>query len=137
MIVCNISEQDKPSPEERVVNIDSIPVYSVFKFLCSKYTGRIYLLTHENVELDMNFVPLDVEMENLDALPELLLHPSNLKLVQRFVREWNRYSTLTNTCNTQTEDGLNQLIINLQSDSFLSQVLHANCICEALKYNMV
>ncbi|KAJ8308699.1 hypothetical protein KUTeg_013573 [Tegillarca granosa] len=37
-----------------------------------------------------NFMPLDVELGNQDDLPDILLHPSNMKLVQRFVREWNR-----------------------------------------------
>jgi len=45
--------------------------------------------------LDINFTPLDVEMENYPELPELLLRPENLKLVKRFVREWNRFVTNT------------------------------------------
>ena len=34
-------------------------------------------------------------MGNLDDLPDLLLHPSNLRLVQRFVREWQRWVSIS------------------------------------------
>ena len=33
------------SSEMRVVNLDSIPVYSAFHYQCSKYTGRVYVLS--------------------------------------------------------------------------------------------
>ena len=39
----------------------------------------------------MNFIPTDIDIGNHDDLPDLLLHPSNLRLVQKFVREWQRY----------------------------------------------
>ncbi len=44
----------------------------------------------DRAPLNVNFVPLDIECENYAELPDLLLHPENLKLVKRFVREWNR-----------------------------------------------
>lgn len=31
--------------ERRVVDLDSVPVHTMFKYQCSKYTDRIYLLT--------------------------------------------------------------------------------------------
>lgn len=41
--------------------------------------------------LRANFIPLDIELNNQGNLPDLLLHPHNLRLVQKFLREWNRY----------------------------------------------
>lgn len=51
---------------------------------------HMYVLQDGN-SLDANFLPLDVELGNHDALPDLLLHPDNLRLAERFVREWNRW----------------------------------------------
>ncbi|KAK2166038.1 hypothetical protein LSH36_43g04079 [Paralvinella palmiformis] len=73
----------------RLVDLDNVPVYNLFKYCCSKNTSRIYLYDEAEKSLDINFTPLDVEMENYPELPELLLRPENLKLVKRFVREWN------------------------------------------------
>ncbi|XP_060588845.1 DNA annealing helicase and endonuclease ZRANB3-like [Ruditapes philippinarum] len=74
--------------EKRIVNLDTIPVYTMLKYQCSKYTDRVYLLTQEEEALNVNFIPSDVQFGNDDGLPDLLLHPDNLRLVQRFVREW-------------------------------------------------
>ena len=41
--------------------------------------------------LNINFVALDVELENYAELPDVLLHPQNFKLVRRFIRQWNRF----------------------------------------------
>ena len=40
--------------------------------------------------LHVNFLPMDIEVENSEALPDILLHPHNLRIVQKFVREWQR-----------------------------------------------
>lgn len=77
--------------EKPLVDLDKITAYPMFKYHCSKYTGRIYVLTPDRVSLEANFIPMDIEVENWDALPDVLLHPQNLRLVKRFVREWSRY----------------------------------------------
>ncbi|XP_033734457.1 DNA annealing helicase and endonuclease ZRANB3-like isoform X2 [Pecten maximus] len=73
----------------RVVDLDKVTVHSHLLYCCSRYTGRVYLFDQDSHSLDANFLPLDVELGNQDALPDLLLHPNNLRLVERFVREWN------------------------------------------------
>ncbi|XP_052270914.1 DNA annealing helicase and endonuclease ZRANB3-like isoform X3 [Dreissena polymorpha] len=92
MMAAQPTDVPAPSPEKRMVDIDCIPVYNLFYYVCSKYTGRVYLLTPDRLPLNVNFVPTDVEVGNLDGLPDVLIHPANLKHVQRFVREWNSLS---------------------------------------------
>ncbi|KAK3611454.1 hypothetical protein CHS0354_032734 [Potamilus streckersoni] len=77
------------SESTRVVDFNKLPVYSMFQFICSKYTGRVYLYDQDGTPLHINFLPMDIEVGNHDDLPDLLLHPNNIQLVQRFVREWN------------------------------------------------
>ncbi|XP_069116128.1 DNA annealing helicase and endonuclease ZRANB3-like isoform X2 [Argopecten irradians] len=85
----NASQDTSPSTNVRVVDLDNVTVHSHLLYCCSRYTGRVYLYNHEARSLDSNFLPLDVELGNQDALPDLLLHPENLRLAERFVREWN------------------------------------------------
>ncbi|OWF54351.1 DNA annealing helicase and endonuclease ZRANB3-like isoform X2 [Mizuhopecten yessoensis] len=81
-----------PQANVRVVDLDTVTVHKCLMYCCSRYTGRVYLFDWEGNSLEANFLPLDVELGNQDALPDLLLHPDNLRLVERFVREWNSLS---------------------------------------------
>ncbi|KAK7505565.1 hypothetical protein BaRGS_00003310 [Batillaria attramentaria] len=69
-------------------------VHNFFLFCCSTYTGRVYIFNEHGESLSANFQPLDVELENIDNLPQLLHHPHHLRTVQTFVRQWN---SLTDT----------------------------------------
>ena len=51
---------------------------------------NLFNLLQRDDPLNINFIPIDVDVGNHDDLPDLLLHPSNLRLVQKFVREWQR-----------------------------------------------
>ncbi|XP_060077522.1 DNA annealing helicase and endonuclease ZRANB3-like [Ylistrum balloti] len=73
----------------RIVDLDMVTIHTHLMYCCSRYTGRVYLFDSEGLSLEANFLPLDIELGNQDALPDLLLHPDNLRLVERFVREWN------------------------------------------------
>ncbi|XP_071080928.1 DNA annealing helicase and endonuclease ZRANB3-like [Haliotis cracherodii] len=64
-------------------------VFPAFLYCCSFYTGRVYLFQQDGTSLSENFLPLDVEMGNMEQLPAVLHHHGNLRLVQKFVREWN------------------------------------------------
>ncbi|XP_052770121.1 DNA annealing helicase and endonuclease ZRANB3-like [Mya arenaria] len=91
-----IAAQDTDVPEReeegRVVDIENLPVYSRLSFQVSRHTGRVYLHGPDGAPLHVNFVPTDVEVGNTDSLPDVLLHPANLRLAQRFVREWSSLS---------------------------------------------
>ncbi|XP_050404598.1 DNA annealing helicase and endonuclease ZRANB3 [Patella vulgata] len=64
-------------------------IYKYFTYCCSKYTGRVYIFDEEEEPLNINFLPLDIEVGNIDNLPQLLQYQTHLRLVQKFVREWN------------------------------------------------
>ncbi|KAK6183076.1 hypothetical protein SNE40_010622 [Patella caerulea] len=76
---------------ESASNDTNIPekIYKYFTYCCSKYTGRVYIFDEEEEPLNINFVPLDIEVGNIDNLPQLLQYQNHLRLVQKFVREWN------------------------------------------------
>ncbi|ESP02276.1 hypothetical protein LOTGIDRAFT_138707 [Lottia gigantea] len=86
------SQENKTSPivNNKVLNI-SIPetVYKIFLYCGSRYTGRIYIFDENEEALNINFVPLDIELNNIDDLPDLLKYRPHLRLIQNFVREWN------------------------------------------------
>ncbi|XP_013069197.2 LOW QUALITY PROTEIN: DNA annealing helicase and endonuclease ZRANB3-like [Biomphalaria glabrata] len=63
-------------------------------FSCSLYTGRIYVYNQDGLSLEASFLPIDIELGNLSELPSILQLSPNLKLLQKFVREW---SSLTET----------------------------------------
>ncbi|XP_041355176.1 DNA annealing helicase and endonuclease ZRANB3-like [Gigantopelta aegis] len=65
------------------------PVSSSFLYCCSRYTGRVYLFDSAGEALNVNFLPLDIEMDNICELPEILQLPAHLRQVQKFTREWN------------------------------------------------
>ncbi|KAH9519017.1 Swi SNF matrix associated, actin dependent regulator of chromatin [Bulinus truncatus] len=69
-------------------------VYKCLMFSCSVYTGRIYVYNEAGTSLEASFLPIDIEMGNLSELPSFLQLPANLRLLQKFVREW---SSLTET----------------------------------------
>ncbi|KAI0243026.1 DNA annealing helicase and endonuclease ZRANB3 [Lamellibrachia satsuma] len=49
----------------------------------------ILIYNYAKEPLNVNFFPLDVEMSNYGELPDLLLHPANLRPVRRYLRQWN------------------------------------------------
>ena len=51
---------------------------------------HVSCLLQSGQSLKASFLPLDVELDNVSELPELLHHHQHLRLVQNFVRQWNR-----------------------------------------------
>lgn len=80
--------REKFEPEFSTIYHEKLPVHCIFIFMMVfKKTDFL----QNGAPLRTNFVPLDVELNNQGNLPDLLLHPHNLRLVQKFLREWNRY----------------------------------------------
>ena len=73
-------------------NLFQLSPFNVSKYISILGTPLLNLfnLLQRDDPLNINFIPIDVDMGNHDDLPDLLLHPSNLRLVQKFVREWQR-----------------------------------------------
>ncbi|BFZ17035.1 hypothetical protein BsWGS_20074 [Bradybaena similaris] len=69
-------------------------VHSVLKFSCSSHTGRIFVFDENEQFLQVSFQPIDIELGNTDELPQVLQQLPHLRLLQKFVREWN---SLTDT----------------------------------------
>ena len=68
-----------------------VHVLVFFYFKQFEKTKKTFYIFQNSEPLHVNFLPADIQMDNLSELPEVLLHPENFKLVKRFVREWNRY----------------------------------------------
>ncbi|XP_064621798.1 uncharacterized protein LOC135484357 [Lineus longissimus] len=85
-------ERRKREDENRVINLDEITVHETFLFCCSKNTSRVFVYDKNVNALNINFIPMDVETNNLDDIPDLLLHPAHFKIIKTFVKEWNSLS---------------------------------------------
>ncbi|XP_006811177.1 DNA annealing helicase and endonuclease ZRANB3-like [Saccoglossus kowalevskii] len=82
---------DTNTPHKSVVDDKwcHISVHERFHYSASKYTDRIYLYDESGCPLNASFYPMDVQNKDVDNLPDILHHPHNLRLVKRFVRQWN------------------------------------------------
>ncbi|XP_013410216.1 DNA annealing helicase and endonuclease ZRANB3-like isoform X2 [Lingula anatina] len=108
--------QTSPEVKPRVVNLDDIPVYDLFMYSCSRNTNRVYLHDKHGAPLHTNFLPSDVLSANMEDLPDLLLHPQNLKLVKRFAREW------------QSLGATKQRVVVRKEEIFTSPLLHYDAV---------
>ena len=85
-------QQQQQQPPPRVIDLAKIPLHTSFLFFASRNTERIYVYDPDELPLNVNFLPLDVETENWAALPDLLLHPKHISRLKAFLREWNSLS---------------------------------------------
>ncbi|XP_029604097.1 DNA annealing helicase and endonuclease ZRANB3-like [Salmo trutta] len=69
-----------------------LPLLPNMKFCASKNTERIYLYSQEDSPLHWNFLPLDIQLDNWEDLPEAFRRRENRAQILRFVQQW---STLT------------------------------------------
>eukprot|EP00063_Salmo_salar_P033284 XP_014008119.1 PREDICTED: DNA annealing helicase and endonuclease ZRANB3-like isoform X1 [Salmo salar] len=80
------------SPADGVDTTASLPLYPNMKFCASKNTERIYLYSQEDSPLHWNFLPLDIQLDNWEDLPEAFRRRENRAQILRYVQQW---STLT------------------------------------------
>ncbi|XP_036396711.1 DNA annealing helicase and endonuclease ZRANB3 [Megalops cyprinoides] len=71
-----------------------LPVYEGLKFCASRNTDRIYLYTKEGTPLNCNFIPMDIQLDSWDDLPEAFGRSENRRQVLRFVREWSALTAM-------------------------------------------
>lgn len=71
------------------VNFEGTIKYDKLMFCCSQFTSRLHLYDQDKCPLNANFLPQDIEMNNFSELPDFMKHPYNLRLIHRFVRQWN------------------------------------------------
>ncbi|NXH15840.1 ZRAB3 endonuclease, partial [Bucco capensis] len=73
---------------------DNFEMYNRLMFCASRNTDRIHLYTKDGEPLNHNFIPLDIQLDNWEDLPETFQHKQNRSLILRFVKEWNHLTAM-------------------------------------------
>ncbi|POI34850.1 hypothetical protein CIB84_001396 [Bambusicola thoracicus] len=73
---------------------DAFLVYGGLMFCASRNTDRIHLYTKDGEPLNLNFIPLDIQLDNWEDLPENFQHKQNRSMILRFVKEWNQLTAM-------------------------------------------
>ncbi|NWI54917.1 ZRAB3 endonuclease, partial [Calyptomena viridis] len=79
---------------EDVDKSDTLQIYDGLMFCASRNTDRIHLYTKDGEPLNHNFIPLDIQLDNWEDLPETFQHKKNRALILRFVREWTHLTAM-------------------------------------------
>ncbi|NXU52242.1 ZRAB3 endonuclease, partial [Turnix velox] len=80
--------------KENADKSDTFPIYDGLIFCASRNTDRIHLYTKDGEPLGHNFIPLDIQLDNWEDLPEAFQHKQNRSLILRFVKEWSRLTAM-------------------------------------------
>ncbi|NXA36088.1 ZRAB3 endonuclease, partial [Eudromia elegans] len=70
------------------------PEYDGLMFCASRNTDRIHLYTKDGEPLNHNFIPLDIQLDNWEDLPEAFQQKRNRSLILRFVKEWSHLTAM-------------------------------------------
>ncbi|NWS95751.1 ZRAB3 endonuclease, partial [Mionectes macconnelli] len=73
---------------------DTFQIYDGLMFCASRNTDRIHLHTKDGEPLNHNFIPLDIQLDNWEDLPETFQHKKNRALILRFVKEWTQLTAM-------------------------------------------
>uniref|UniRef100_G1NIL7 RanBP2-type domain-containing protein n=1 Tax=Meleagris gallopavo TaxID=9103 RepID=G1NIL7_MELGA len=73
---------------------DAFLVYDGLMFCASRNTDRIHLYTKDGEPLNLNFIPLDIQLDNWEDLPENFQHKRNRSMILRFVKEWSHLTAM-------------------------------------------
>uniref|UniRef100_A0A8C4VC61 Zinc finger RANBP2-type containing 3 n=1 Tax=Falco tinnunculus TaxID=100819 RepID=A0A8C4VC61_FALTI len=83
-----------PQSSSDVDKLDTFHVYDRLMFCASRNTDRIHLYTKDGEPLNHNFIPLDIQLDNWEDLPEAFQHKKNRSLILRFVKEWSHLTAM-------------------------------------------
>ncbi|XP_030310503.1 DNA annealing helicase and endonuclease ZRANB3 [Calypte anna] len=75
-------------------DVDMFPIYDGLMFCASRNTDRIHLYTKDGEPLHHNFIPLDIQLDNWEDLPESFQQKQNRSMILRFVKEWSRLTAM-------------------------------------------
>ncbi|NXW61668.1 ZRAB3 endonuclease, partial [Eurystomus gularis] len=84
-------ESEKKHGEDKS---DTFEIYDGLMFCASRNTDRIHLYTKDGEPLNHNFIPLDIQLDNWEDLPETFQHKQNRSLILRFVKEWSHLTAM-------------------------------------------
>ncbi|XP_054686730.1 DNA annealing helicase and endonuclease ZRANB3 isoform X3 [Grus americana] len=87
-------ESEKKHGEGDVDKLDTFPIYDGLMFCASRNTDRIHLYTKDLEPLNHNFIPLDIQLDNWEDLPETFQHKRNRSSILRFVKEWSHLTAM-------------------------------------------
>ncbi|KFQ71424.1 DNA annealing helicase and endonuclease ZRANB3, partial [Phaethon lepturus] len=87
-------ESEKKCGEGDVDKSDTFPIYDGLMFCASRNTDRIHLYTKDGEPLNHNFIPLDIQLDNWEDLPETFQQKQNRSLILRFVKEWSHLTAM-------------------------------------------
>ncbi|XP_049689377.1 DNA annealing helicase and endonuclease ZRANB3 isoform X3 [Accipiter gentilis] len=87
-------ESEKKHGEGDVDKSEMFELYDGLMFCASRNTDRIHLYTKDSEPLNHNFIPLDIQLDNWEDLPETFQHKQNRSSILRFVKEWNRLTAM-------------------------------------------
>ncbi|NXO01336.1 ZRAB3 endonuclease, partial [Rhinopomastus cyanomelas] len=73
---------------------DASEIYDGLMFCASRNTDRIHLYTKDGEPLNHNFIPLDIQLDNWEDLPETFQRKQNRSLILRFVKEWSHLTAM-------------------------------------------
>ncbi|NXN26741.1 ZRAB3 endonuclease, partial [Nycticryphes semicollaris] len=88
------NEESEKKCGKDVDESDTFPVYDGLMFCASRNTDRIHLYTKDGEPLNHNFIPLDIQLDNWEDLPETFQQKQNRLLILRFVKEWSRLTAM-------------------------------------------
>ncbi|NXQ63901.1 ZRAB3 endonuclease, partial [Anthoscopus minutus] len=84
-------ESEKECGEDKS---DTFLIYDGLMFCASRNTDRIHLYTKDGEPLNHNFIPLDIQLDNWEDLPETFQNKKNRALILRFVKEWTHLTAM-------------------------------------------
>ncbi|NXJ02358.1 ZRAB3 endonuclease, partial [Psophia crepitans] len=87
-------ESEKKYGEGDVDKSDTFPIYDGLMFCASRNTDRIHLYTKDGEPLNHNFIPLDIQLDNWEDLPETFQQKQNRSSILRFVKEWSHLTAM-------------------------------------------
>ncbi|XP_074885026.1 DNA annealing helicase and endonuclease ZRANB3 isoform X3 [Buteo buteo] len=88
------NEESEKKHGEDADKSEMFELYDGLMFCASRNTDRIHLYTKDGEPLNHNFIPLDIQLDNWEDLPETFQHKQNRSLILRFVKEWNRLTAM-------------------------------------------
>ncbi|NWY48225.1 ZRAB3 endonuclease, partial [Sylvia atricapilla] len=84
-------ESEKECGEDKS---NTFQVYDGLMFCASRNTDRVHLYTKDGEPLNHNFIPLDIQLDNWEDLPETFQNKKNRALILRFVKEWTHLTAM-------------------------------------------
>ncbi|NXX86159.1 ZRAB3 endonuclease, partial [Urocolius indicus] len=88
------NEESEKKCGEDVDESDTFQRYDGLMFCASRNTDRIHLYTKDGEPLSHNFIPLDIQLDNWEDLPEAFQQKPNRFLILRFVKEWSHLTAM-------------------------------------------